>query len=137
MGQYQLKKGVLLQSFGDASKVCTNDNLTDELAEWHLKQSPEKIIYFSKLHPGMQVTIDPPRRPAFLSMKDKTRISTAKTNFQTNIVPPAVIVPPRIVIPPTIVIPKIKIPSPVVEPVKEVVKDEVKKEIKKPSKAKK
>jgi len=34
--KYRLKKGAVLQGFGDASKFCTNDNLTDELAEWHL-----------------------------------------------------------------------------------------------------
>jgi len=47
--KYELKKGVLLQAFGDASKTCTNDTLTDELAEWYLKNYPEKIIYFSRV----------------------------------------------------------------------------------------
>ncbi len=46
---YQLKKGVLLQAFGDASKTCTNDTLTDSLAEWYLKYYPEKIIYFERV----------------------------------------------------------------------------------------
>lgn len=46
---YELKRGVLLEAFGDASKTCTNDTLTDELAVWYLTNQPEKIIYFSKL----------------------------------------------------------------------------------------
>jgi hypothetical protein len=46
---YELKKGVLLQAFGDASKTCTNDTLTDELAEFYLKNYPEKAIFFSKI----------------------------------------------------------------------------------------
>lgn len=46
---YELKKGVLLQAFGDASKTCTNDTLTDELAQWYLKHYPEKAIFFSKI----------------------------------------------------------------------------------------
>ena len=37
--RYRLKKGAVLQAFGDASKFCTNDNLTDELAEWHLQHT--------------------------------------------------------------------------------------------------
>jgi hypothetical protein len=55
---YELKKGVLLQAFGDASKTCTNDTLTDELAKWYLENYPEKIIYFEKV-PGKVI----PSRP--------------------------------------------------------------------------
>lgn len=46
---YVLKKGVLLQAFGDSSKTCTNDNLTDALAEWHLRQCPGKAIFFARM----------------------------------------------------------------------------------------
>ena len=46
---FELKKGVLLQAFGDASKTCTNDTLTDELAVWYLSRWPEKAIFFSKI----------------------------------------------------------------------------------------
>jgi hypothetical protein len=53
MGQYLLKPGVLLQAFGDESKTCTADNLTDELAIWHLTQCPEKAKYFARM-PGMR-----------------------------------------------------------------------------------
>lgn len=38
--RYRLKKGARLRAFSDESKTCTNDNLTDELAEWHLARNP-------------------------------------------------------------------------------------------------
>lgn len=60
--RYALKAGVLLQAFGDTSKTCTNANLTDELAEWHLKNNPGVERYFSVLPgnaptpvPGIQI----------------------------------------------------------------------------------
>jgi len=66
---YKLKKGVLLQTFGDASKTVTNDSphFTDELAEWYLKNYPEKAIYFAVI-PGRANVPDeirnrPPVRP--------------------------------------------------------------------------
>ena len=46
---YELKRGVLLEAFGDSSKTCTNDTLTDELGDWYMKHYPEKAIYFSKI----------------------------------------------------------------------------------------
>lgn len=46
---YELKKGVLLQAFGHPEKTCTNDTLTDELAQWHLAQHPGKAIFFSRM----------------------------------------------------------------------------------------
>jgi len=45
--KYLLKQGVLLQAFSDSSKTCTNANLTDELAEWHLKNNPACRKYFA------------------------------------------------------------------------------------------
>jgi hypothetical protein len=48
--EYRLKKGAVLSGF--AFKVqnidCTDDNLTTELAEKHLKLDPSRIIFFSK-----------------------------------------------------------------------------------------
>lgn len=35
--KYRLRKGAVLTAFSDASKTCTNVTLTDELAEWHLR----------------------------------------------------------------------------------------------------
>lgn len=49
--RYELKKGVLLQAFGDASKTCTNDTLTDELGDWYMKHYPEKAVLFARI-PG-------------------------------------------------------------------------------------
>lgn len=45
--KYRLKPGVLLQAFGDESKNATNINLTDELAEYHLRTNPGCAKYFA------------------------------------------------------------------------------------------
>jgi hypothetical protein len=47
--KYELKRGVVLQAFGDASKTCTNDTITDELGDWYMKHYPEKAIYFARM----------------------------------------------------------------------------------------
>ena len=46
---YELKPGVLLEGwrYGDNSKMCTNKNLTNELAEWFLSKCPPTIKLFS------------------------------------------------------------------------------------------
>jgi hypothetical protein len=76
--RYELKKGVVLQAFGDASKTCTNNTLTDELAEWYLKNYPEKRIYFARVPDNAPTSVAP----------------------QIRIIPPTNIVPPeKIVIP--------------------------------------
>lgn len=48
---YKLKGGVLLLGFphGDSSKNCNRHTLTNELAEWHLKNKPGSEIYFETL----------------------------------------------------------------------------------------
>jgi hypothetical protein len=60
---YELKRGVLLESFGHPEKTCTNDSLTDELAEWHLRQCPEKAIYFARTPGGFVTNIPAPPPP--------------------------------------------------------------------------
>lgn len=55
--RYRLKKGALLQGFGDSSKTCTNDNLTDELAEWHLRNTRGAASYFS-IMPEPEVAVE-------------------------------------------------------------------------------
>ena len=55
--RYALKAGVLLQAFSDASKACTNANLTDELAEYHLRTNPACRKFFAVI-PG-EVSIPP------------------------------------------------------------------------------
>ena len=62
LSNYQLKAGVLLQAFGDASKVMTNDNITDELAEFHLKTNPSCARFFSVM-PGKANVPDDIRGP--------------------------------------------------------------------------
>lgn len=56
---YVLKQGVLLQAFSDASKTCTNANLTDELAKWHLKNNPACIKYFAVVPGGIKIPAPP------------------------------------------------------------------------------
>jgi hypothetical protein len=72
--KYVLKAGVLLQAFSDASKTCTNANLTDELAEWHLEHNPGCHIYFAVL-------------PGIPSVPDEVR-DRPRTGGPTIIVPP-------------------------------------------------
>jgi hypothetical protein len=112
--KYELKKGVLLQAFGDASKTCTNDTLTDELGDWYLKNCPEKAIYFERM---------PPSAGVFNPVAPGIRIIPPAPQAGSIIVPPATI--PDL---------KAKIEEEV--KVKEV-KPEVKVPKRKPSKAKK
>ena len=86
---YELKRGVLLEAFGHPEKTCTNDTLTDELAEWHLRQCPGKVVYFART-PGRlppPLIVIPPR--------------------------PRNVTEPRIVEPEKIIIPKIAQEDPV------------------------
>jgi hypothetical protein len=46
---YALKKGVLLEIFGEPSKTCTNDTITDEIGDWVMKNRPELKIYFERM----------------------------------------------------------------------------------------
>lgn len=97
---YQLKKGVLLQAFGDASKTCTNDTLTDELAKWYLENYPEKIIYFDriptsaiippaiKIIPPVKVKVEP---------ETNTRLIADVLNSVSGIEPPVKVEPLKIV----------------------------------------
>ena len=99
---YELKRGVLLQAFGDASKTCTNDTLTDELAEWYLKNQPEKIVYFSKLPPWLQVLHTPeiPPNKLFQTNRNFARRTVVDTNIiKSNAEPPKIVIIPPTVIP--------------------------------------
>jgi hypothetical protein len=57
---YELKRGVLLESFGHPEKTCTNTTLTDELAEWHLREHPEKAVYFARMPAKLLTPVPPP-----------------------------------------------------------------------------
>ena len=47
--KYLLMKGARLSAFGDYSKNATNKNLTNELAEWHLRVNPSCIKRFERV----------------------------------------------------------------------------------------
>mgnify|MGYP001558695782 CR=1 FL=1 len=65
---YVLKPGAILQAFGDASKIATNKNLTNELAEWYLKNVPGSARKFAKM-------------PAGVKIPEYTGITVLKTNI--------------------------------------------------------
>ena len=46
--KYELRKGVVLQVFGDPSKTCTNDTITDALGDYYMANHPEKLRYFTR-----------------------------------------------------------------------------------------
>ena len=56
---YILKKGVVLQVFGDASRSYTWKTITDEIAEQILREYPEKRIFFDQV-PSPVVAIPEP-----------------------------------------------------------------------------
>jgi hypothetical protein len=66
---YELKRGVLLQELGHPEMACTNDTLTDALAEWHLSRHPEKAVLFARLPSAIPppsptvIKIIPPAQP--------------------------------------------------------------------------
>ena len=106
---YSLKKGVLLQAFGDAAKACTNDSphFTDELAEWYLKNQPGCEKYFERM-PGKVPVYTIPARPP-------------KQGGPTIIIPPERPVVPTIIVEPEAIMPETLIAA-VTEPVKTVTK---------------
>jgi hypothetical protein len=57
--KYKLLKGAVLTAFGDASKTCTNLTLTDELAEWHLRNVRGAGRKFAFIPPGAPNYGDP------------------------------------------------------------------------------
>ena len=58
--KYELKKGVVLQVFGDPKKTCTNATITDELGDWYMKNHPEKMVFFVR-YPKPQRPVIPPK----------------------------------------------------------------------------
>lgn len=47
--KYQLKSGALLIDPDDPTKNCTKFNLTNELAEYHLRRNPKCAKFFSAI----------------------------------------------------------------------------------------
>jgi len=55
--EYRLRGGVLLEIFSKSALFATNKNLTNQLAEMHLKAFPGKSSLFSQLPPDWQERI--------------------------------------------------------------------------------
>jgi hypothetical protein len=105
--RYQLKPGALLQAFGDPSKICTNKNITDELAEWHLKNNPGVISLFSKVPERpweapadteivkTKKTVTPPETIDLIKKAEEEAIKIASATANTGAVPLADKVPDK------------------------------------------
>ena len=57
--KYQLKKGAVLQPFGNADMFATWETLTDEIAEWHLRHTRGAASLFAKLPEDYPAYEDP------------------------------------------------------------------------------
>ena len=56
MSKYKLRSGALLRDInGDSSKMLSNANMTDELAEYHLRTNPKCIKFFEIMPPITEV----------------------------------------------------------------------------------
>jgi len=92
--KYVLKAGALLQAFSDASKTCTNANLTNELAEWHLKNNPSCARYFAVM-PGQpdipdQVHIPRSIKPTIIVPPEKEIPKTVSDFVESTMAPKVV-----------------------------------------------
>lgn len=57
--KYKLLAGVVLfDVHGDSDKMMTNSNITDELAEYHLKENPKCVKMFEK-YPELDADLSP------------------------------------------------------------------------------
>lgn len=56
---YKLRKGAVLQAFGNSEMFCTADNLTDERAEWHLRNTRGAASLFETIPVGAPSYGDP------------------------------------------------------------------------------
>lgn len=87
--KYELKKGVLLEAFGDPSKTCTNLTLTDELGDWYMKNYPEKIVFFARVPQDIPAGVPPeikiitPKEPV-PDVPDPAEIIEKVTNPRSN-----------------------------------------------------
>ncbi len=79
---YKLKPGALLRAFGDESKTCTNANLTDELAEFHLRTNPGVARLFSYIPPApKELQIVPPVKKEVKEVVEAKPIETKNRNL--------------------------------------------------------
>jgi len=96
--KYALKAGVLLQAFSDASRVMTNKNITDELAEWHLKHNPGCVVYFAVMPGKADVPDEIRNRPSVsgptIIVPPEKEIPKIANDFIAAVIPPVEIIPP-------------------------------------------
>ena len=83
---YELRKGVVLQVFGDPTKTCTNLTLTDALAKWYLKYYPEKAIYFTR-RPAPEVPVIPPSITIITPEVKEPEVIIPKVEAKSDVVP--------------------------------------------------
>jgi len=104
---YVLKAGVLLQAFSDASKTCTNANLTDELAQFHLKRDPSCARFFAVM-PGLPDIPDhislPRQKGPTIIMPPEKEVPKVASDFVSATLTPPVIAQPLVKEVPEVVI---------------------------------
>ena len=74
--KYQLKSGALLIDPDDPTKNCTKFNLTNELAEYHLRRNPNCARLFAFIPPKeeveqVEVKKDNIKRPTYVQKKKR------------------------------------------------------------------
>ena len=63
--RYVLKKGAILQTFGEPKKTLTNAKADNELADWYYREKPDTRMYFdSYIPPKPEVLKAEPKKEA-------------------------------------------------------------------------
>lgn len=57
--EYKMAGGAVISEFGNTSTICTAVNVTNELAEYHLKKDAENIKYFNAYPENWKERISP------------------------------------------------------------------------------
>lgn len=77
--KYELRKGVVLQTFGHPEMTCTNNTITDALGDYYVKNHPEKLIYFVRypkaISPAVKVAEVKVVKPKALHIVDPQKIA--------------------------------------------------------------
>ena len=64
--EYKMAGGAVISEFGDTSTICTAVNVTNELAEYHLKKDAENIRYFNAYPENWKERITPKKTIAYV-----------------------------------------------------------------------
>lgn len=86
--KYHLKEGRRLMARGDWSKIMTNKNITNELAEWHLKHNPRCVNQFDRM-PG----VEPPVNVGFRTILPKPEPVPEITPKIVSVIPSEKVIP--------------------------------------------